>query len=380
LTRCARADPIDITVGDGGEIEILGIEEIPDPEGPMTVLLPIVAESPGAISGEVELGTDAAITRYDLFDTLDYEDLQAPSSLIRGPDTWQVTEIAEETEGAARVSFGRRGHRELQLKLSEGAPDEWSVGQAILGTETFRVPGPGLFGLGSGKVEFVPDPDPPDPIAIWIPVMRLHRPQRDGCQATHTIGGETGEGCEAELTVAGSGGNGGYKITTRMRDSYTARSQCVETVIPAKLLLVPTKTVIDGTEVAYGLHAKLTEVDDSNPISRPIPKELDECGRGAADLAGIEAKPYPYAQSPEGDSAEISIEIERETYGRLSVGLEVGGAIPVKFGLDYERSTATTASLDVTFSTGADYLGYGPLRRPGAKFGEQLEICWSTTA
>lgn len=72
------------------------------------------------------------------------------------------------------------------------------------------------------------------------------------------------------------------------------------------------------------------------------------------------------------------VEIEKETYGRVSIGLDVGGGLPVKLGLDYERSTTKAATLEVTFAAGFNYLAYGPLRRPGSTLGQQLEICWAT--
>jgi hypothetical protein len=387
-------------MADGGEIAVLDIEEIPDQEEPITVLVPTVDETAGLVTGVVEMGSDAQLMRsYDLImegvDTTAVEpggddkrggmvhmppvgSRQLPSSLIRGPDTWHVTEISEETGGAARVSFGRRGHRELQMTLPDEARAHLSLGQPVLGTEALRARGSGIFGLGKARVEFVPDPDPPEPVPISIPVMRLHRPRRLGCEATHTVEREVGESAEMNVTVLGSGGNGGYRVRARMKGSYTARSACVETVIPAKLLLVPTKTVVNGTEVAYGLHAKLIDVDGDHQDHRPIPQELDECERREADLAGTDTELFPFRNSPEGDSGNAVIEVERETYGRLSVGLNIGGTVPVRFGLDYERNTAHMAALDVKFAAGADYLAYGPLRRPGATLGEQLEVCWAT--
>lgn len=377
MTPSKTFDRIIRVTKDSG-IEILDVVELPAQGEPITVLVPTVDQTAGLVTGVVEIGGDADNLTPSYEALLEDIDRQLPSSLLRSHDTWTVTDIREEPD-TTLVSFGRQGHRELQMTLSGNPAPHLALGRPILGTEALRLPS-GPFGLGTAKVEFVPDPDPPEPVPITIPVTRLHRPKREGCEATHTLTHEAGESAEINLTVLGSGANSGYTIRGAMKDSYTARSTCMETVVPAKLLLIPTKTVVNGTEVAYGLHAKLIELDGDHPDRRPIPPALDDCERSDADLANTDTKHFPFRGSPGNDTGQATIEVEKETYGRVSIGLEVGGALPVKLGLDYERSTTKAATLEVTFAAGADYLAYGPLRRPGSTLGQQLEICWATRA
>jgi len=74
------------------------------------------------------------------------------------------------------------------------------------------------------------------------------------------------------------------------------------------------------------------------------------------------------------------ISVKREAHGKLTVGLEIGGQLPVKFGIDYLRTTSVETKIRTLLAPGARYVAYAPHRDGGTSLAEQLEICWTTKA
>jgi hypothetical protein len=410
---------------EGGKIEIDSVEEISGHEGPHSVLVPVVDGGESGELSRVEIGEDLSLTptlaaelaedlgldrdelserfthtvgattddlvsegtieagpshRDDVWRVALSEDYELPSSLLRGQDRWQVTAIDHLTEGTARVSFGRLGRRELDATLAGQAADELQPGDSVVGPEKLWQGRGGKLGLGRASVEFVPDPDPPKPVPIWVPLMRLHRPYGEGCTATYSSESADVRNVNLAVKILGVGAEGGFKVGVSLLDEYVARSACIETVIPAKLQLLPGKTVVNGTEVAYGIRAKVTEIEPEKQKPRRVPAEEDDCERSAAELDGFEVKPYDERELPETNTHTRAIGVERETFGRLSVGLEMAGSIPIKLGMDYERSSQQKTILRIELAGGRRYLAYAPIRRTGAKLEQQIEICWTTKA
>lgn len=409
-------------MADQGLAEITGFEELPGQEGPVSVVIPMVEEEGGGEGlGRVEIGDDLALTgsvaetlgaqlgmeagdlRTRLAERLEIEvgelvgeaeqtgfqpvdvwraalqeDYGMPSSLVRGADRWRVTEIAEGPDQSARVSFGRGSLRELAVSVDADVASGLERGTPIVGPE--RLWFGGRLRLGRAEVEFVPDPDPPDPIEIWVPVMRLHRPRHEGCEVTYTAENTNADTIDAEVKIFGMGAGGGFSAKVSVKDGYTAKGDCVETVVPAQLQMLPGKTVVNGTEVAYGMRAKVFNAEPDRERTRAIPMPFDCCERSRTELDGLAVKPFGLADAPPDDIRTNEVTLETETHGRLAVGLETGGSVPVKMGLDYERSTVQKTAIQVVLAAGVDYLAYAPFRHVAEALEQQIEICWTTRA
>jgi len=403
-------------------VEITDFEELPGQEGPVSVVVPVVVEeSGGEPLGRIEIGDDLSLdgtvierlgtqmgmeagdlhtrlaerfeievgelegetaeqagsSSVDVWRSALQEDYGMASSLVRGADRWRVTEITEGPE-SARVSFGRGELRELAMNVDADVAGGLRRGDLIVGPE--RLWHRGGLRLGRADMEFVPDPDPPEPTEIWVPIMRLHRPCREGCEATYTSESANADAIEANVKILGVGAGGGFSAKVSVKDGYTARSACVETVVPAQLQLLPGKTVVNGTEVAYGMRAKVFNAEPAREKTRAIPAALDCCERTRSELDGLAVERYGLAEAPPDDVKTREIVLETETHGRLAVGLEMGGSIPVKMGIDYERSTAQKTAIQVALTTGVDYLAYAPVRHVAEALVQQIEICWTTKA
>jgi hypothetical protein len=412
-------------MADGGGIEISDFEQIPGREGPLSVLVPVIEGTGRHSAVAVEVGRDVSLTRSLVTEISDeqglseveiatriantfgssadeivredaamefevqYDDVYRaalserytlPSSLVRGGDRWQITDIAHEAAGAARISFGRRGRHELAMTVDGDVVGDFKRGDPLLGPELLWEGRSGPLGLGKAVVEFVPDPDPPQPVPIWVPLMRLHRPQGEGCKVTYTSESQTSENLMMTVKILGVGAEGGFRVGVNLLDEYVASSACMETVIPAKLQWRPGKTVVNGTEVAYGLHAKVIDLDPDKKKPRPVPAADDDCGRSGAALDGLATRPYDESELPPDDIHAFAIGVEADTYGRLSLGLEMAGGVPIKVGMDYERSTQQKTTLRVELAGGTCYHAYAPVRRTGAELEQHLEICWTTAA
>jgi hypothetical protein len=407
---------------DGGVIEINSVREVPAPDQPLSVVVPLEDAATGSV--EVGLGSDVHLTpafadelstelgmnasalrdqlarrfevdpdqliervpsegpksqRGDVLRAALSENYGLPSSLLRGADRWEVTDVQSEATQRARVSFGRQGLRELQLTMSPDAAKDLKRGDVLIGTERLWHGG-GALGLGRASVEFAPDPDPPAAAPIWIPVMRLHRPRHSSCEAAFTNQTKTTDSIDMKVEILGVGAGGGYEFGMTLKDEYVARTDCVETVIPAKLQLVPGKTLVNGTEIGYSIRAKVTDADVGAWRTRAIPHDQDDCERSGDALAGLISVPYNYSEAPKGDTDTQEISVESKAVGRMSVGLEVAGSVPINLGIDYERTTAQATTLRIVLATGVRYLAYAPTRHPAGALGRQIEICWTTKA
>ena len=376
-------DPIDVSVGrDVGvtpEIEAeLGHELDMDPtlvRNRLRTLGALAPDVPGdVLRKEPVIGPSE---RADVLRAALSDDVQLPSSLMYDRQTWRVNDLSHTRAGTARVSLGREDMHELELAMPRESASELRLGDTVMGADVLyrkRV-----LGFGRVDLEFVPDPEQPDDVPIWIPLVRLHRPKRAGCHATYSVGRENATDVEMTVTVLGSGGGGGVKTTLSVKRGYTATSRCVETVIPAKLRMRIGRTLINGTEVSYGIRTEIVDIDPMALSTRQIAVGEDACQRSASRLSGLPMRDYDYTTSPKGDTATDEIVIEREVRGKMSVGLAAGGSVPINLSLDYQRATTHSFGITTVLSTGARYVAYAPTPAQGSSaLEQQIEICWTT--
>lgn len=378
------AGPIDVSVGRDVELtpEIeteLGGELEMEPgviRRHLATLGAVTQDAPeGATTREP---TIARSQRADVLRAALSDEVQLPSSLIRAAQTWRVNDLSHLRSGVARVSLGRHDMHELELVMPRESAEALHLGDSVLGADVLWRKDP-VLGFGRVEVEFVSDPGEPTDVPIWIPLVRLHRPKRTGCQATYSVGRKAATDVGMTVTVLGSGGGGGIKTTLSVRREYTATSRCVEAVVPAKLRIRAGRTLVNGTEVSYGTRTEVIDIDKNALKTRPVAAEDDSCQRSARALGGLPMRDYDYTTSPKGDSALDEIIVEREVRGKMSLGLAAGGAVPINLSLDYERTTTDDLMITTVFSTGARYVAYSPAPAEGSLALEhQIEICWTT--
>jgi hypothetical protein len=298
------------------------------------------------------------------------------SSVLGGPDLYEVNDISRERAGATRISVGRLGLHEFQVELPAEAAHQVEVGEAVLGAERLYSKRK-LFGFGRVTVEFVPDAEQPPPLEIWLPLIRLHCPRKKGCKATYLSASTTEEEVEASLTITGIGGGGGIKVSGTFAREYTTEEKCLEMVMPAMLHLLVGKTTVDGTEVAYGMRAKVVDPRPTDKKLRLLPRASDSCQRPRNAIGDLPRRDALDAtEAPKGEYWN-SITLRREVHGKLTVGLEFGKA-PVKFGIDYMRTSSKETTIKTLLRPGARYLAYAPNHDAGPTLEQQLEICWTT--
>jgi hypothetical protein len=253
--------------------------------------------------------TIAPSQRADVLRAALSEDVQLPSSLIRGRQTWRVNDLSHLGSGAARVSLGRQDMHEIELVMPRESAQALHLGDSVMGADVLWRKDP-VLGFGRVEVEFVPGPGEPTDVPIWIPLVRLHRPKRTGCQATYSVGRQNVTDVGMTVTVLGSGGGGGVKTTLSVRRDYTATSRCVETVIPAKLRIRVGRTLVNGTEVSYGIRTEVVDIDTTALKKRPVAADEDSCQRSAGALGGLPTRDYDYTSSPKGDSATDDVALD----------------------------------------------------------------------
>jgi hypothetical protein len=377
------AEPIDVSVGRDVDITPEVLAELGGELDIDQVLVRSLLAEVGATSSETPDATAgqtviAPSQRADVLRAALSEEVQLPSSLIQSDQTWRVNDLSHMRSGSARVSLGRHDAHELELVMPRESARALRLGDTVMGTDLLWSKKP-VLGFGRVDLVFVPDLEQPEDMPIWIPLVRLHRPKRVGCQATYSIGRRDEKDVEMTVTVLGSGGGGGVKTTLSVKRAYTATSRCVETVMPAKLRMRVGRTLINGTEVSYGVHTEVVDVDPSALKTRTIPAVEDSCQRSARTLSDLPVRDYDYRTSPKGDSASDEITIEREVRGKMSVGFATGGSVPIKLSLDYQRATSREFGITTVFSTGARYVAYAPTRAEGSSaLEQQVEICWTT--
>lgn len=299
------------------------------------------------------------------------------SSMVRGPDIWHINEVTPIDEETTEVTVGRLGLPEFQMRMPQVSVRELNSGDRVVGPELLH--NSWIVGWGRVRVYFEPDDDQPPPIPIWVPLQRLHCPQHRGCKAEYQVQTGVDEEVEVNLTVLGTGGGGGVKVSGNFGTDMSTENECLETVVPATLQLQFGKTLVGGTEVAYGMRATVRDLDIQAKKTRPIPPESDSCERPRDAVSQLpQTDSFDQTEAPEGTEYWNSITLRREVLGKITVGLELGNQIPLKFGMDYLRTSSREITVKTLLASGARYLGYAPNRDAGFEKEQQLEICWTT--
>lgn len=166
--------------------------------------------------------------------------------------------------------------------------------------------------------------------------------------------------------------NSSKKITLTQTEGLAAEADCVELVVPGVLVVESGTTRLDGEKVAYGLRLSMETIDLSDERERAIPTEQDDCGWRFDELpADAWKRDRTEATAPPAiDHPTFTREIEKETSGNLSVGVQIN-SVPVNLGIGFHRSARQQDTIDVWLAAGAAYAAY----QPGAE--RTMEWCWT---
>jgi len=359
------------------EIEVRDIPAVPES---VLAYLPVVGEVEagewdrrvGALGGQM-----AEAPTLDL--DLGLEGLSEPigggaGSLIDFGSMWKVQELTEGDDGV-EVTLGRRRGKETSIRL----PREWArdlePGSLIVGPSQELYEKRNWLGHVTMLVEFRPEPGAePTDVDVFLPLVRLHCPSHPGCNAEYSTATGSGSEGKVEMSLFGVGGGAGKSMTCTLSETYATGERCKEIGVPAKLRVQTGRTYVNDTEVAYGMRASIEQVATKDLIERTLSaghgcqlpyEEVAERAEWKMDRRGVDGK--------EDELNFHQIEMERESEGKVTVGLEIGSA-PLKLGMEYVRKTSFKAAVKTGVSPGARYAAYAPPGDGG------FEILWTAEA
>jgi hypothetical protein len=202
---------------------------------------------------------------------------------------------------------------------------------------------------------------------VWLPLLRVHRPDNKGCKAVFSLATGKGSENEGSFEFAGLGGGGTVAFEETLSNSYGADKACKEVAVAATMEITFGWTYIDKTMISYGSRFAIVDLDEDKVRVQPVAPEMDSCNAPTG-----ETKEHLLRKNPPGDTdaQTISREIEKKISGDVSIGLELGGKL-MKIGAKFSRTTTEKWSLETTLQGGRDYVEYSP--------GENnpLEVCWA---
>lgn len=229
------------------------------------------------------------------------------------------------------------------------------------------------------RVEFRRDPNTEDwRLPVSLPLLRVHRPHRDGCTAELVARTTIKSEGSATFEFLGINGGAGIGWTTQLATKLAAGTICKEEVVPATLIVEHGATVINGKAYAYGTRYRIVDVNLSHRTSRQVPPEVDRCGAPPSPSpapAPLFWGIFDKTQVPSGDADRDDETAKIGSTGYVTVGL--GAEVPstsLKLSVEMKRTLEWEFELTTTLKGGAKYL-----RFPVAPSVEQLpfEICWS---
>ena len=209
-----------------------------------------------------------------------------------------------------------------------------------------------------------------------LPLVRVHCPRHKGCEATYTTTASNKTSVDGSVTIAGIGGGSGIELTGVFARQYSTNAVCVEVVLPARIRVTMGRTLVDGTEVSYGMRADILTVDAKAKQTRRVRRSDDGCQRAGGSVdASIRLEDLDQTATPAGVNVTTSLTQTRQVTGKVIVGLELGTA-PFKVGFNYTRTMSEETKVETVLTPGARYIAFPPNGLPGTD--QHLEICWTT--
>lgn len=215
-------------------------------------------------------------------------------------------------------------------------------------------------------------------IPVRIPLVRIHRPHRDGCKAEMTISTTDNTDGQATFEILGIKGGGGQGLETQISTTLRAGTTCKEETIPAIMIVEHGATLVNGQAVAYGSRYRIVDIKPTDRETRTLPPEVDNCERAHSPIP--EPRPQFWGvfnktniSSDNNDSDDESVEIGSTDYVSVGLGADIPNT-PLKLSVEIKRTMTWKYNLKTTLAGGAKYIRY-PVNFSNELF--PFELCWS---
>lgn len=309
---------------------------------------------------------------------LELDERDDASSLLRPGSAWKVDGVYDtaDTADTAQLVLVSRDGRHVEVRTHTTLTEVPSVGERVFGPRVL-LSRSGILGWNKVHVEFVPDYEgSAHTLPVQLPLLRLHCPKNDGCKAEYQFNASDEDVVQTTIEFLGIGGGGGETLTYQAKERWTtSEKRCIEVYVPAKLLLQLGTTLVNGTEVGYGLRAEVIEVEPLGKGDREIPIDEDTCQWGRDVVIGLPQLDGYDRTSGGADEVERTLVRKRHVEGKLGLKLDLGN-VPLKAGLDFKHISSHEATIRTLLAPGARYVAYAP--RHDAAPDEFFEACWTT--
>jgi len=346
-------------------VRVHSVKEIPPEPEKFEAYFAVGSEEPGVLPGYEYAGKDS-------FEALV---LESPASVhVAGnlaPRIAMLGTPQQPGDGGTEVQVSGPGLGETTLLIDKGDVERLEPGKIVVAPETLYKDHKVRL-LKGVTVEFLPDSYlAPWESEVWLPVVRVHRPARQGCSSACTLVESNVTKYTAGFKFVGLGGGGSCEFSVDLETKYPAKKTCKEGCLRANLRIVYGSTRIDGHLVAFGTRVTVGTPDENSWQYRDIPKELDFCGRALTEVTPVgPPRDLSRATGGTGDSLTDKMELDKKISGSLTLGLAYGSP-PFQMSAGFERTCARKVVIETTLAPGAKYVGYYP--RPD----NPLEKCWT---
>ena len=230
------------------------------------------------------------------------------------------------------------------------------------------------------KVKFVPS-SPPTQGVLDVPVIKLHCPKLEGCEATYRRDLADTTSREMSVSILGIGGGVGQSFKTTMKREFSARGRCMQLTRRVRVELVAGHTYVGDDLFSIGFRINVVAIE-RYPEDSPVPRESDFCDVPLSTLRNWEkdgrcdVEPVRRSKAPKDQSKRI------EGMGALLEGMTTFGVdldsnvfnLPVNLKFQVTREVSETLEVDYSLAPGTDYYTYLPEDESGAPLNER---CWS---
>ncbi|WAL65195.1 hypothetical protein ORV05_30495 [Amycolatopsis cynarae] len=239
-------------------------------------------------------------------------------------------------------------------------------------SDYFAFPDPPIrekkFGFIPVSVQFERDPDAPSWVGdVYLPLIRIHRPQAAGCSTTAVSQLAEGASIQGKFGFTGLGAGGSLKFRSALRRTYVANDACVEVAVRSKVQVQHGWVNVNGNAVYYVARYLLMPPDSRSQYIRDIPARADRC-RG----------PYPedieivdMTETSPHNLYKAQSKISSSSFGYISAGVELN-KVPVSLSLKMTRELAVEYSVETTLAGGATYSRFNLVGVDGSL----IETCW----
>lgn len=370
---------------DKAPITIRNVQEIPPRPTSAPALIPLTEASEGPWSRE-EAGED--VFPVTVIDSVSPEGEPSAGSIgaslatvypdksAYGLAEASVVDLLHVSGGEVHLVLEGPGSIATVLGMDRGAAEDITPETILLQSENL---GPTGFRqlVRRTKVEFVEDPDQqPWQGKLWLPILRVHRPDWKGCKAEYTVASGKSRSHSAAYKFLGVGGGGDVRFDVDFEEEIGAQAACHELAVRAEAEIVFGDTLVGGVPVSTGYRIKVHKVYPKQKQLRDVPENVHKCAADAATVPDDQQQIYRDLLAASGgaeDALHPKFSIGKTVSGKISADASYG-KVPFSVSIGVERASRRATSIETTLVPGARYLGYRPTKAIG------FELCWTLGA